>query len=378
MPNVGGNFLAGVQGGNIIQERRRKNKMAEIMAGAYEDPVSGTIQQVPNDAQGDEMVDVVRGGRPGGLNFQNAIAGLYKAGFGPEAMALEQQRETSSVNNLLHRAQAHKALQGDNEWDEPKAGVINGKEAFVQVNKRTGQVRPVTGVTPRPQQPLVNLDMKGDEAFAKEIAKKQADMYSTAEEAAGISGSLLDVVQRMKGILPNIRTGTGAGTEAAVGSGMKALGMGPTNWGLMDPAKAEEFQAGASQSVGMIRQVLKFPASGFSDADRLMLENAMAGLNKNPAANLAILDAAEKVAQRSQERLVAMDKWLGTHKNLNGFNAEWTEYNRKNPLFKAKPKPSAAPQKGSYKLGDVVESGGKRYRVVGLSPDGNHDLAPVE
>lgn len=327
---------------DAIRARKRQDTINKVLQQSYEEGTPATTYDAPNDASGDEIATFTRPGKAGGLNFKNAIAALYKSGYGSDALALEQAKEANAIANLLKQAQAVKALQGDNEWDEPKAGLIDGKEAFVQVNKRTGQVRPVAGVTPRPQQPLVNLDMKGDEAFAKELAKEQAKMYASSEEAAGISGSLLDVVQRMKGILPNIRTGAGAGAEAAVGSGMKAFGMDPQSWGLMDPAKAEEFQAGASQSVGMIRQVLKFPASGFSDADRMMLEKAMAGLNKNPDANLAILDAAEKVAQRSQERLVAMDKWLETKKNLNGFNAYWTDYNRKNPLFKKAPSPDGA------------------------------------
>ena len=359
-------FYKGYQFGQLQKEQRRKNAIAEAFQSAYEPGTPGTPGVVGYGGEEYEPVEPVQAQAPT-FNIQNAVAQLYKGGYGPEAFEVQNKASQNEIARLMAGAQYANAIRP--KLGEAKSGLLDGKETFFRTDDR-GNTYDLSGkqisgnLQPRPQVPLVNLDMKGDEAFARELAKKQAEQYQTNQEAAGISQSLLDTVQRGKQLLPEVRTGFGAGAEATTGSAMRALGMAPSSFGLMDPAKAEEFQAVSSQSVGLIRQVLKFPAAGFSDADRMMLEKAVSGLNKNPEANLAIFDAAEKVAQRQQEQTSAMDEWIAKNKNLNGFNSYWTKYNREHPLFpkaEAKPKPSMGPtqpQPGKTIDGGYIYLGG--------------------
>jgi len=58
MPNVGGNFAAGVQGGNVLYNRRRQNRIGQIMSQYADNP-------------------------------EEAFRALQEGGFGPESIGLE-------------------------------------------------------------------------------------------------------------------------------------------------------------------------------------------------------------------------------------------------------------------------------------------------
>jgi hypothetical protein len=321
------------------EARERQNAFSEVMSQSI-DPETGQI------------------------DARNAFIGLRDRGLGSEAIALGDMM----TKRLLTQAQIAKS--SGTQWSKPEPALMGGKEVFIQ-SDQSGNVRLAPGdFQPRPQKPLVDLGG----VFEKEKAKKDAEDMQKAGETAGVAQSLLDVTQRAKNLLPQIRTGAGAGAERSFGSALKAFDFDPTKLGLSDPAKMEQFESAASNSVGLIRQVLKFPASGFSDADREMLERSVAGIGKNVEANAAILDAAEKVAYREQERLKQMDDWVKKNKNLNGFQSYWVDYQRKNPLFQQ----SAAPTKSTRKPGDIVRTKNGPMVIQKINEDGSYEAVPAQ
>lgn len=384
-------LAAGQRIGEGFRQQRSRNAIARAFQQAYEDdqtvnePLPGGGFSIPTappemNVGSDAMPSRTRVVRPAGINMQNAIGNLYREGLGPEAFEMEGQMANRELAMLTKAAQLEQL--GAKAPTTRQVPVGNGS---IRTEEWNPQTRQWTTVAEGKRAPLVNIDTKSDQKFAEEKAKQDAQSYAEQEKTAGIAQSLLDVTQRARSLLPEIRTGAGAGVEATFGSWLQAAGADPTKMGLMDPAKAEEFQAAASQSVSLIRQVLKFPAAGFSDADRLMLEKAVAGLGKNSAANLQILDAAEKVAQREQERLSRMDAFIKKRGNLNGFNAEWIAYQRQNPLFKREaptPRPNGTPGPlpKKYTLGQIIDiGGGKKVRVIGIDPSNpdDPDVAPL-
>ena len=67
---------------DAIRSRKRQDAINRALQGAYEEGSSGTSQYVHEDEgpQGDISREKIVGATPGGLNFKNAVAALYKAG----------------------------------------------------------------------------------------------------------------------------------------------------------------------------------------------------------------------------------------------------------------------------------------------------------
>lgn len=162
-------FTKGVSLGELMRQRKREEELNRILQGAYQEPIAGRpAQTFTTPAFGDEDARMYdpgtpvelpgTPGRPGGFDFQNALAGLYKGGFGREALSLQQTQESNELAKLLRQAQLAKAIRPN--LSEPKAGMIDGKEIFFRTDD-AGNVFDLSGqpinqpIQPRPQQPLV-------------------------------------------------------------------------------------------------------------------------------------------------------------------------------------------------------------------------------
>lgn len=342
-------FNVGYERGAQMKERARKNKIAEILSQAYQAPTEAVPFQTDEEQlfglpalQGNVAQEAI----PGGFDSQNALAKLYQGGFGPEAIAFEQQMQDRELGGLLKRAQVERALRGD--WGSPQAVIgADGKEQLVQFDK-SGNMRTVPGLRPRPQQPLVNLDMSGKQAFSKELAQEQAKIYGESQKAAADAGDVLSSLDQLEAILPEVNTGILAPAEKLAGAAIEAVGGKAGKFGLSDPAKAEQFEAVSNKLALMARQGMP---GAMSDADRQFLVNSVANLGKRPEANQEIIANFRKAAQRVQEKAIAQDRWVQQNGSLTGFNESWNKYVRENPLF---PKTT---KKGALVPGKTIEDG---------------------
>lgn len=345
--DVARSFDTGYASGVGIREQRKKNKIAQILSQAYQAPQEAVPFQTDEEqAFGLPGLEgnLAQEARPGGMDYGNAIARMYKEGLGPEAMAFEQQ------------------LIKESDWGSPQAVVQNGQEVLAQFDKR-GNMRIVPGLAPRKQQPLVNLDMSTKQAFTKELAQAQGKAYEESQKAATDAGDIISSLDQLESILPEVRTGMLAPVSKVAGAAIEAVGGRATNYGLPDPAKAEQFEAVSNKLALLARQGMP---GAMSDADRQFLVKSVANLGKRPEANQEIIANFRKAAQRVQEKAIAQDQWIQKNGTLTGFNENWAKYTKENPLFTKQ-----------HKLGDIIEKGGKRYRIIRLDPQGDHEVAPV-
>src|SRR3990167_8048223 len=108
---------------DAIRSRKRQDAINRAVQGDYEEGSSGTSQYVYEDEgpQGDISREKIVGATPGGLNFKNAVAALYRAGYGTDALALEQSRENNAFANMLKQAQAQKFMRPGGEEGHPSS-----------------------------------------------------------------------------------------------------------------------------------------------------------------------------------------------------------------------------------------------------------------
>ena len=169
---------------------------------------------------------------------------------------------------------------------------------------------------PEPR-PMVSIQNSGESAFEKERASTMAGRVKEWEDAGTKSTSTLTRLTRMEAMLDGFQTG--AGSQASITAGqlaqrlnvpeatMQALGIDPKAI-----AQGESIRSLASQMlVGMIGSG-GFPAQGFSNADREMLERALPSLANSPTGNKLIIQIMRAGAQRDLEIGRAWRDWSRT------------------------------------------------------------------
>lgn len=387
-------FDSGFTLGNLMREKKRKDAIRNAFAKAY---TPGSVETVPFIApeEAEFGLPPIQGlttenVKPASVDYKNAIAELVKGGYGEEAFELENKMQQNELARLLTGAKVSDALRR-------KPPTTRSFPINTQGDLRTEEFDETTGtwreVAVGRKSPLVqnNIGDKAATAGAVELAKEDAKRLTKADEDAALARTGIAGMERMKEILtaPGMRTGTGAGAESAIAGGIQSFtGIDPTKIGLIDPALADEFKALSNQAVLVGRRVMQMPASGFSDADRQFLEKANPGLGMRPEANERLIKLGYLSSHYLNERQKLMDEQLRNQGNLKGFEVKFADYwmKRKKELenqFAPSPKGAiGSPQtssKPSHKLGDIVTGkDGKRYRIVKLNPDGDHDIAPVQ
>lgn len=123
----------------------------------------------------------------------------------------------------------------------------------------------------------------------------------------------------------------------------------------------KQFDAAVGQLGPLMRQLTRVPGEGaMSDYETKLLERAT--LNRGDFESVTeekLKNLRQLVNETRQARTAALDVY--------GVDA--------NGEPKAKKEPNAAP-KQSYKVGDIITEGGKRYKVIGGTPD-DPDLEPL-
>jgi hypothetical protein len=169
---------------------------------------------------------------------------------------------------------------------------------------------------PEPR-PMVSIQNTGESAYERERAQTLSGRVKEWEDASTKSAQTLTRLSRMEDMLNNFTTGAGARTSITAGQLAQRLGVPPTTMEALgiNPdriAQGEAIGSLASQMlVGMIGSG-GFPAQGFSNADRDMLERALPGLANSPQGNRIIMQIMKAGAQRDLEIGRAWRDWSRT------------------------------------------------------------------
>lgn len=179
--------------------------------------------------------------------------------------------------------------------------------------------------------PLVSIDQRGESSFEQKRAATMAERVQGWEDANVKSAQTLNRLTQMERALDQFSTGAMSGAMLKAGqiaqrlnvppATLEALGINPEQ-----VASGEAIRSLASQMlVGMIGSG-GFPAQGFSNADREMLERALPGLQNSPGGNKMIIQIMRAGAQRDMEIGKAWRDWSRTKgdnlASVRGFQSE--------------------------------------------------------
>jgi hypothetical protein len=241
-----------------------------------------------------------------------------------EAMALATQVSTlaSSQAGILP------------EFTAPEAGQKGGEDVFFQTDKTSGRARVVPGVSPRPQKPLVDINMGQERQEARTVGEGFGKMYVELQQAGSGAPARLAKLDRMEQLMQGVQTGKLTPAMTQVASIAQSLGIT-----LDEKLGAKQGLEALSNEIALS---LRNPSGGagmpgaMSDKDREFLTSMTPGLAKTPAGNKLIIETARKVAQRDQDVAKLARAYRKNHGSLDeGFYDELADYSASHPLFES-------------------------------------------
>ena len=311
-------YDSGLQSGRIVAERKKKNLMAEILRQAYEQGTPDSVNVIPNDSDvaGQTERHVPVAGTPGGLNYQKAISMMMDKGLAPEALALEQNKETSDLNKLMKLSQLQNV-------DAPKTRQVPFGKGMV----RTEQWNPKTKVWDKVDEgekaPLVNVDNKAEGAGLVKLAQEEAQLVSDLKKNAIGGTRLLGPLNRMEQLnaTGNVAQGPLANFNQELGKFALYLGAGEDVKKRV--AAGEQYFAAAADAV---RDKIKALGAGtaVSNVDLLFTRQSVGDLTNTQQGRALIIKAMKADVQNIQNLSKAADThFRGQGKgSLSGFDPQ--------------------------------------------------------
>lgn len=282
--------------------------------------------------------------RAGGINIQNALGEMAKAGMGTRALALQQGIED---RNIKLRGQLPSAVQ-ETQWytgqnpDLQKTHVMLKRAPTVLNLGGNLVVRDPSGgngesypVTPKPEQ---MPEFKGRQAAAVESGKALGEAQSNI-------GTNLDAISKMKSEVQGFLDTPGYSIIYG-----KSRYLDPRSYDIGGPA------AGA-------------------EARRKQLEGAAFGVAINSIAIKGSLSDSE-----GKKISAAYTRATDPHQSEDDSRQAWNEVLEHLDIAGRRVNQKAGSKDSSkkYRLGDKITKNGKQYMITKINPDGDHDVMPVK
>lgn len=289
------------------------------------------------------------------------------------AQAAAAAGETGLAQQFQNQAVTYRQLAMQKPPSEDVVVVPNGDGSYRYVPKSRAGGMPA----PEPR-PMVSIQNTGESAYERQRAETLGGRVKEWEDANVKSAQTLNRLTQMERALDQFTTGAGAGAILKAGqiaqrlnvpaATLEALGINPEQ-----VASGEAIRSLASQMlVGMIGSG-GFPAQGFSNADREMLERALPGLANSPGGNKMIINIMRAGAQRDIEIGRAWRDWSRRNgdslQSVRGFQAEIlpgiVERNIVAPILEQggwQEVPASGP--GGFKEGDVAVNPQTKERLI--------------
>lgn len=189
----------------------------------------------------------------------------------------------------------------------------------------------------------------GGPAAAKEAAAEAKGKTFSSSEKKNIAG-----LRQSLGALDAIEAQLNA-AEAAYEPLKGSFSAGGGGQGMLPTEAGKRFDAAVSQLAPLMRQLTRVPGEGaMSDYESKLLEQG----------NLNRRDYEATTAEKFKNLRTLVNEMRQSRASaLDVYGPDAVE----GPKAAAAAAPSAAPQ--GYKVGDIITEGGKRYRVIGGTPD---------
>ena len=194
---------------------------------------------------------------------------------------------------------------------------------------------------PRAAGPGIPLQDQGAQRAETEIGAGLGKRYTEIQDAGFSANQKINKVSRLGGLLENLNTGKLQPAGYEIAAYAKSIGI---------PVSEKLDNAQAAKAVANeVALELRNPSGGagmpgaMSDADREYLRSMIAGLDKTPGANKALIDGAQKIAERDRDvAKLAREYKRENGKFDEGFFDRLDRFSKENPLFKGSPAPTPA------------------------------------
>jgi hypothetical protein len=220
------------------------------------------------------------------------------------------------------------------EYTAPEAGQKDGRDVFFQADKNTGRTRVLPGVSPRPQKPLVDLDMgQKFEGSAERAAGEAEGKAWQAQLDRGLSSQ--EKATTLRAMLNNPAiTGPTQDFRASANSFFSDLGV-PIAEGKIDQISNLAQYKGMQNQMVLTEQLKQKGPQTESDAKRIA---ESFGNTKNiQEANKLILNYQLALADREALLAEMAEDYQDRTGKIAGWRKEQREYVRRTPLASVDP-----------------------------------------
>ncbi|WP_378947775.1 hypothetical protein [Mesorhizobium sp. ANAO-SY3R2] len=166
-------------------------------------------------------------------------------------------------------------------------------------------------------------------AFGNQDRKNVANRINDEQEASKTAASLKQTVGMLRKANQNTGySGPGAGLIGGIDDAAEQFGMGdyiPGNAG----ARATMRSGGLDVALAQVQKT----KGSISNAEMQLFMAAAPGMQNTPQGNAAMLDILDAVADRQIQRTAEAEKWRQQYGTLDGFEQQWADYIRQNPLL---------------------------------------------
>lgn len=156
-----------------------------------------------------------------------------------------------------------------------------------------------------------------ENAFAQTTGTSLGKEAAELGEAGSRAADTIRNLNRFEKAMDRFPTGAAANARLTIGRWAQQLGIPdsalPQGMDRNATASAEEMRSISSQMLTSMIGPGGFPANNFSDADRRVLENALANIGTSPEGNRAIIGAAKAAARRNLDVSRAWRDWQMQH-----------------------------------------------------------------
>ena len=350
---------------DMLTKKAKQQRLAQILGQAFTpgSPGTPTVDPGARLETGEMSNALAVPGTPAtapSFDLSKAYGPLAAEGFAPEALSLRNQEETAQLNKLLRQAQYAEAVRPSAPTTRSYlSGDFKVTEEF---NPSSGTWREVGRGKPTP---LVQVGDKADVEANKEFIKETRENYSRLSNAPAV----LQNIEDAKKLIPSAAQFMGPG-----GGGLLEVAKFLNNRTpiKIDPSGVKSAEELRSRIFFQIMENLKKMDAQPSQKQQELMQDALGRLGTDPSALSSILDAYGDVVRQK----VDLHNKTVSESEKRGIKYP---YDPKIVLESRPEKQKSNPRTGrTYKVGDLVNSGGKTYVIRRLNPDGDHDIEAVQ
>jgi len=210
---------------------------------------------------------------------------------------------------------------------------------------------------------------KQDDVVDEDLGKRQIAIRDANSAASTTLGNIRVMKQLVDD--PTFYSGTFGGLATQGKKALASFGLGAA-----DGARANEgFQKLSAQSI--LDKAGGSLGGGFSNGDRIFIEQTAANIENTPAGNKLILEMAERMALRNQKTHEMMVEYKKTHNNRidDDFQTQLDRYAVENPVFAGlENMPGVAPARNPAPAGTPAP-GQRDASTQGLKPAPPEEIA---